>query len=292
MRGLRVLVILLLLLCTLPSSDAQAAPAPANLVVYHAHPDPRGGTPDDPDPMSTPHAPGPPAPRLPLTRFDGVTDAADAPEGSPESVPAHFREMQRLLLAREREGAGATLVVHGTLRDGRLEITARVAEPRRPLENATFTATLVEDGVAHDGASGVRVHRHVARATLPAVPVAGDGEARWNLTLDPAWDASRASIVVALRAEGGEALQSARWGVGQDAPTVQRAKAVLVERVTASWCVPCGPSDEALALLAARAAPASAEGGLAYARAPTTLGLLGLTAGLGAAWWITRRRDA
>lgn len=292
MRALAAALAILLVAVHLPFADAQGTPRAVHVVVYHAYPDFRDGAPDA-DPMSTPLAAGPSASRLPLTLFDRTLQGEPAPEGDPESIPAHFRDMQRLVLARERSGAPFALEVSGRAEADAWVVEARALDAVDDGANGSLTlsAVVVEDGVVHEGASGVRVHRFVARLSLESVEGAN---ASWRVPMDAAWDAQNLAVVAFASAPSGEVLQSARWDVATGETSVQRAKAVLVEHVTASWCVPCGPSDEALALIAAQFGgdALDASGGLAYARAPGAWTLVGGAAGLAAAALILRRRAA
>ena len=255
---------------------AQPAPPERQLsvVVYHAHPDPAAGT-ARADPFSSPASP--PAARLPLTRVDGVLEASDAPGGDPASTSAHFMEMRRLV--QERQRASPDLL---------LELEARVeggaVRGRASLPGATVV--VVEDGVEHDGDSGVRVHRFVARARA----VAGEDGA-FEVALEPGWDARRLAVVAWVTGADGVA-QSATWRAGQAGATAQRSHAPLVEHWTATWCAPCGPSDHALALLAAQSGLPLDAGEGRYGGAVTPLLVAGLVVGALAGVAFVRGRRA
>lgn len=209
------------------------------ILVYHVYPDPAAGTPRA-DPFSTPLAPGDlsDGTRLPVTRVDGGRFASEAPEGDPASAAAHFREVRALVQERQRAGGSVPLELEAHWDAGR--VWGRVTG------NGTPRAFVVEDAIPFDADSGVTVHRFVARAELPVV----DGV--FNATLDPSWSTARIGVVAWLASPSGEVLQSASRMAG-DASTVRQVeRSVLVEHATATWCQPCGPSDQALALLASQ----------------------------------------
>lgn len=142
-------------------------------------------------------------------------------------------------------------------------------------------AVLVEDGLEHDGDSGVRVHRFVARAFLEG------GAEEFRAPLDPSWRVERLAVVVwAVGAEGVE--QSVTW---RGADVRQVGRAVLVEHWTATWCAPCGPSDHALALFASQSGlPLDHVAHEGYARPLSFLVVAGLVVGAGAGVALVRRR--
>lgn len=307
---MRAPVLLLAALLLSPLAAAQSSrPAEAVLLVYHLSPDPRAGE-ADADPFSSPDAPLPAglgedggALRLPATRLDGVLSVSAAPEGDPGSALARFRETQKLLLLRQRTGAPVTLEVAGSLgANGTLRVEVGV-EPVAPLEGGPFEVRLVvfEDGVPDP--LGPRLHRHVARLVLPpeTVTLSSRVQVVRDVPLKASWDAERLGVVASVahvgdgsRFQPGEVLQAAAWRAGQDGPTRQVAKTVLLEEATATWCEPCRPATESLALVASQfgADAAGSDGPRAYALAPTPLALAGLAAGglLGLA--LLRRRGA
>lgn len=273
---------LLLALLVAPLALAQPGGRDVNIVVWHASPDPQAGQPGA-DPFSGPTSPA--TTLLPATVVDGTLRAEGAPEGDPANVGAHYRELQRLLQLSERSARPVTLRLAGNESGGALTVVAAVTGAATGQARA-IAGALVEDGLEHEGASGVRVHRYVARATLEA---SAGTNATWSVPLDATWARERLSVVVWVLGENATVLQSARWSPGQG-DVVQQRKAVLVERVTATWCVPCGPSDEALALLAAQfgdAGEAPRAGG--YFRAPGMAALAGLLLGGAAAVFLWRR---
>lgn len=278
-RRFALLVPLALVALLAPALSA-AQPAPVaergvSIVVYHAFPDPAAGT-ARADPFASPVSP--PAARLPWTRVDGVLNASDAPQGDPASTSAHFLEMRRL--AQERQRVSPDLV---------LELVARVDAGRLVgrVVPADASLILVEDGLEHDGDSGVRVHRFVARARL-----APDADGGFEAPLEAAWDARRVGVVAWVAGPDGSVAQSATWLATQGGPTVQRAHAPLLEHWTATWCAPCGPSDHALALLAAQNGLPLAVESRGYAGAPTPLLLAGLAVGALAGLALVRGRRA
>lgn len=303
---MRLLAACLVLALVLPGALAQqdARVRAASILVYHPSPDPRAGAPDA-DPLGSPAAPPPGGARVGSTLFDGIAPADAAPEGAPESALAHFREYQRLLLLRERTGAPVALDLGGSLDGDLLRFDALVAPgasaPGVPL---SLAFVVFENGVAAPTPDGVRAHPYVARVALPPQPLdlaggraAGNGSVR----LDPSWDPARVGVVAIVRATesderyaAGEVVQSAAWLARDPARVAPAEKVVLVERVTATWCGPCRPGDEALALLASQygadALPAASGSG--YLRAPTPLALAGLAAGLGVGVALLRRRSA
>lgn len=307
---MRVLALLLAALLLLPLVPAQSArPAEAVLLAYHVHPDPREGR-ADADPFSTPRAPLPEgladrdgALLLPATRLDGVLQVSDAPEGDPSSALARFRETQRLLLLRQRTGAPVALEAQGALSEGSLRVHVDV-EPPTPLAEGTFEVRLAvfEDGVPDP--LGPRLHRHVVRhvEAPETVRLAEAVRVVRDIPLEPGWDVERLGVAVWVahvsgspRHEPGEVLQAAAWRAGQEGPTRQVAKAVLVEQATATWCGPCAPADESFSLVATQfgeddGAALAAPG--AYARMPTPLALAGLAAGLLVGVALVRRRGA
>lgn len=301
-------LLLAALLLASPALAQSTRPAEAVLLAYHLHPDPRAGE-AEADPFSSPRAPLPAglgedqgALRLPATRLDGVLSVSAAPEGDPGSALARFRETQRLLLLRQRTGAPITLEVSGRAEAAstlRLDVGV---EPAAPLEGA-FELRLVvfEDGVPDP--LGPRLHRHVVRLVMEPEPVHLSSTSRVtrSVPLDAAWDPARVGVAVSVahvgnasRYEPGEILQAAAWRAGQEGPTRQVAKAVLVEQATATWCEPCRPADESLSLVASQfgADAGDAAGPRAYAFAPTPLALAGLAAGGLVGVLLLRRRGA
>lgn len=283
---MRVAAATILLVLALPFAGGQVAPGRASFLVYHVD-----------DPLAGPDLPpalrGGGALRLPGTTFDGVLRADDSPEDDPSSVPAHLREMGRLLRARDVVGAPASLALEARIDGGRVlvNLTARGDLP----DGALLGVTVFEDAVRLDGASGIDVHAFVARlAPAPETVAAGDeASAEWDLPLDPSWDLARVGVVAHLRLPDGEVAQSATWQAGQPSPVVQEARAVLVEHATASWCEPCAPSDRALSILASRFGEGEAASDAAsYLRAPTAWTALAALAAVATAYATLRRRSA
>lgn len=299
---MRLLAACLVLALVLPGALAQQEDRvrAASILVYHPWPDPRAGAPDA-DPLGSPLAPPPDGLRIGSTLFDGTALASGAPEGTPESALAHFREFQRLLLQRERTGAPLALTLGGRVEADTLRIEATVSQSDLPL---SLSFVLFENGVPAQTSEGLRAQPYVARVVLPAEPVdasAGPATVVREAALDPAWDLQRLGVVAIARAAEagerhaqGEVVQSAAWLVRSPAPTTQTDKAVLVERASATWCDPCRPGDEALTLLASQYgvdAPASTTPD-GYLRAPSAFAFAGLLAGLGVGLVLLRRRDA
>ncbi|MEA3199295.1 MAG: hypothetical protein QOE90_723 [Thermoplasmata archaeon] len=262
------------------------------IVNYHVWPDPEAGKPDA-DPFSAPGVaplPGLPGDRMPATRADAVEDADPAPGGNPDSSVAHLQEFQRLLALRGATGAGATIDVEGAAQPGALLVRVNVTATEA-LGATETRVVLVEDDAGH------RFAARNASAPLAANLSAGQS-ASFDVTLPlGAADAQKVGVVVTVRAldavgprQAGEVVNAASWSVRQGAPTRQVEKAVLLEHVTATWCEPCGPSDQALALLAARTAPQ--ESGARYLQPPTPWTVAGLALGAGALLLLVRRRAA
>ena len=270
-------LLLLALLIALPLVGAQTAPPQPTFVVYHLSPDPHAGD-ADADPASLPGVmpdPAFPDASLPAARVDGFLMADPASEGAPESAPARFRELQRLVLLSEAGGAPITLEADGAMGN----VTVR----------ASGEASLVElHAVVVDGT--------LARAVLSPVTVNlsdGRANASWLFEAPPGARADRLGVAIWARLlepvgthARGEVAQSLLWRPGAAARAVD--KQPLVEQVTASWCEACKPADDALGLMASRAAPPETGTG-AYWRAPGVLTAIGLVVGLGAAWRLTRR---
>lgn len=273
----RVLPLVAIVLLALPAIPAQTEAVPATFLVYHTP----GGR--DPDPLASPLAPPPDGTeRLPATLFDRQERAHTAPENAPESALAHYREFQRAMARRESEPAGARITLTGELAPSALRVEADVSDGP-----ATLTLVVFEHGVPLAGRPQPYVARFVAR---PLEVPPGGGRVASQLHLDPAWDPERIGVV-AIASEGTRVLQSATWTPRLDAPTIQTRRAVLVEHVTASWCDPCRPADEAFALLATQRGAAGAldAGDVAYFRAPTPLFYAGLALGSLVALALARR---
>ena len=268
-----------------PLALAQEAPAsPASFVVYRPWPDAR-------DALATALAPPPfDASRLPATRIDRDAFASSAPENRPENAAAHYREMLRLVQAAEAEGSPVTLVVDGDVAPGELRVEVNVSlRPTWSFRNASLALVVFEHGVVVAG----RAHPYVARFALAPEPIRGSGVVAFSTVLDPAWDVD-ALGVVAIAKHDEEVVQSATWLPRQLGPTIQAAKAPLVELVTASWCTPCVPAEEGFLLLATQrgaAGPLEAPGGASYLRPPSALLWLGLAAGAAAAVVLLGRRE-
>lgn len=272
----RVLVLAMLALLA-PAVAAQDAPSGhvASFLAYHAD----GGR--DADPLASPLAPPPArADRLPATFFDGSRRADNAPENAPERALAHYREFQRLLLARESVPAGTTISLDATLDTNTLEVRAFAPE------SVNWTLVLFEQGAPRDGVPQPYVARYVTDA-----PDAR--EITRDFPLDAAWQHERLGVVAIAR-NGDEVLQSATWTLARATPTVQRERAVLVEHVTASWCDPCRPADEAFALLSSQRGMAGplGSGELQYFHAPGWQLYAGLALGGLVAFALLRRRAA
>lgn len=295
MRVLAALLVLALLAPAALAQDAAPRVRTASLLVYHPWPDPRAGEPDA-DATGSPLAPPPEGLGPGETLLDGIARASAAPEGAPESALAHFRELQRLFLQRERTGAPVAISLGGTLADSELRFDASArATGRLPEGPLTLSFVVFENGVPATTLDGIRAQPYVARAALAPQPldfVEGRAGADGNVALDPAWDRARLGVVALVRAPDGEVLQSAAWLARSGARVEQTTKAVLVERATATWCTPCAPGDEAFALFASQygvdAPPATHREG--YARPATPLGLLGLLGGLAAGLVLLWRR--
>lgn len=292
-RGVLVLAVLAALLAPL----AQAAPASqAVVLVYHVHPDPRAGEPDA-DPFSTPNATsaglfqGSLGVRLPLTRLDGVQPVE--PQGDPSLALNHFREMQSLLLARQRAGSPLALTLAVTRDADGLAIQLDARATRAVEGPHELRVVVAEDGIPYDAPNGVRTHRFVARHDLDARPFdlqPGSASARLAAPVPDGADPARLAVVAYVRGPDGAVLQSAMARPGERVE--QTTKAVLVEHASATWCEPCAPADEAIHLLStqfgAGASLSGATGGTL--RAPGLWSVAGLALGLGGGILLMRRR--
>lgn len=281
-RPVRALWLAWLLLA--PLALAQEPPAsPASFLVYRPAGDTRDGLATSLAPPPFEHA------RLPVAWIDRRLLAEGAPEGRPESAPAQYREMLRLVQIAEAEGAPVRLAVDGSVAPGKLtlEVDASPGDGDPPA-NVTLSAVVFEHGVDVGG----RAEPYVARFALAPEPIDLPGHIAFDVRLDPAWDLDRLGVVAIASADG-RVLQSATWLPRQNGPTVQEAKAPLVETVTASWCAPCAPVDEAFLLLATQrgaAGPLASAGHDGYLRAPTGWLWAGLALGTLAAFALVRRR--
>lgn len=271
------LAAVLLAVLLLPPALAQVSGEPVSFLVYRPWPDPRAGS-ADADPMASALAPPPrEVDRLPYTLVDREARADTAPENQPESALAHYRELSRLVQSREAGGAPLTLTLSGALLPGAME--ARVS----PDADANVTLVLFEH----------KTSPYAARFVLAPVFVAANATSTQTLRLDPAWQPDRLGIVAIAERDG--QVQTATWWARSDAPVVQRGKSVLVEHVTASWCDPCAPMDEALALLATQrgvAGPLDAVEPPSYLRAPDASLYAGLALGGALAVALLRGRRA
>lgn len=265
----------------------------ASLVVYHVSPDPRAGA-ADADPLARAEAPSPPSARLPYTLIDGVEPTDPAPEGRPESAFAHFREMQRLVDLRKATGAPVALTLDVGLEEG--TATARVLAQPAPgavPPQARLRVVLVEDGAPLTTPEGARTLRYVARVALPAENLTYGTTVERSIPLAPEWQRARLGVVAVVETIEGETLQSATWISGQGEVRAS-SRMVLVEHVTATWCAPCEPADEAFALLASQVGlfDDAASGPASYLRPPTTLLVVGALLGAAAGALLLRRRAA
>lgn len=284
MRAALALVVLLA-----PLALAQEPPAqPASFLVYRPWPEAR-------DELATALAPPPfDAARLPATRIDRTSVASSAPENRPESAPAHYREMLRLVQRAEAEGAPVALTMDGGL-VGPAALEVRVSSGHGPVIEASpaqvrLSLVVFEHGVVVAG----RPHPYVARFALDPFDLAVPGDATTEVRLDASWEIDRLGVVAIAHNETG-VLQSATWLVRQELPSQQIAKAPLVEHVTASWCTPCTAADEALLLLATQrgaAGPLGGDGHAGYLRAPSGWLWAGAALGAVAAIALVGRRRA
>lgn len=265
----------LLALILLPPALAQVGSEPVSFLVYRPWPDPRGL---DGDPLASALAPPPrAAERLPLTLVDRAVEASRAPENAPESALAHYREISRLVQEREAQGAPLALTLGGTVGPGVLVIDVLASR------DAHVSLVVFEHAFS----------AYAARFVLEPTQAQANVTTRQEARLDPSWNVERLGVVAIAQRDG--ETQSATWLVSADAPTVQTRKSVLVEHVTANWCDPCGPVDEALALLATQrgvAGPLASVGAPSYLRAPEWPLLAGLVLGGGAALALLRRPRA
>lgn len=280
---MRAALVLALLLA--PLALAQEQPAqPASFLVYRPWPDAR-------DELATALAPPPfDAARLPATRIDRASVASTAPENRPESAPAHYREMLRLVQRAEVEAGGVALRVDGKVASASIALDVQVSSDDATIDNASLALVVFEHGVVVAGMA----HPYVARFALTPKPVAVPGNASFDVRIDPAWNVDKLGVVVVAERDG-RILQSATWLPRQHGPTEQTARAPLVEHVTASWCTPCKPADDALLLLATQrgaAGPLSLEGHAGYLRAPSGWLWAGLALGAIVAIALVGRRRA
>lgn len=257
----------------LGSALAQDGVGGPSFLVYHTRAGP------DADPLAVAFAPA--TDRLPLTRFDRAENASAAPEGAPQSAPAHFREMQRILRARETAAAPLSLEIVAELREAEILVHVDASA------SATVELVLFEHGARLEG----RPQPYVARA-MQAARSADAGLAA-SFALDPSWEREHLGVV-AIALDNGTIVQSVTWHASRPGAIAQRSKGVLIEHVTASGCLACGPADEAFALLADQngAAGALDAGPGSYFRAPGAGFYAGLLLGLAAFALAVRRRPA
>lgn len=267
-----------------PLALAQQAPAtPASFLVYRPWPDALG------DELATALAPPPfDAPRLPAARVDRALAASSAPENAPESAPAHYREMLRLVQIAEAEGAPVGLVLDGDVAPGGLAVRVEILPQTAAPASVELSLVVFE----HDVRVAGRGEPYVARFALAPTNASVPGNVSLDVRLDPAWSVDRLGVVAIARVDG-RVVQSATWLPRQDAPTEQIAKAPLVELVTASWCSPCRPAGEAFLLLATQrgaAGPLASEGHAGYLRPPSAWLWVGFALGAFGAIALARRR--
>lgn len=249
-----------------------------SFLVYHVV----GGR--DPDPLASRLVDTPDVERLPATFFDRAERADAAPENAPESAPAHYREMERRLSARETMGTPRLFltVVH----EGDLLLATVRGEG-----NGTLNTSFVV--FEHGATLGGVPQPYVARFSTASSDLPANASRGAQIRVDPSWNEGRLGVVAIAR-EGEEIVQSATWIEGGDSTVRQLSKGVLVEHVTASWCTACRPADEAFALLSLqRGAGGPLESGDAtYFRAPSWRLYAGLVIGGMVALVIFRRRAA
>lgn len=226
---------------------------------------------------------------LPATVVDGVLVADNAPQGNPASAFAHFQEIQGLVDQRAATGAPVTIELDGRVEGGNLTFDVN-ATTTEALPSVRLGLVVVQDDPDGRRFVAVAAPPGAEGALAPDQPLA---LAR-TLPVNASWDPARLGVVAWVKLlgasgtfAGGEVVQSATWTAAQAAPTRQAAKAPLVEHATATWCEPCQPSDQAIALLAGAA---GAQGGKRYALPPTPLAILGLAGGAVVGLVLVRRR--
>ncbi|HWG90608.1 MAG TPA: hypothetical protein VNZ52_07130 [Candidatus Thermoplasmatota archaeon] len=203
---------------------------------------------------------------FPTARFDGVGRVANNPSSDILAVEEDYR---REFEARREHDAPLILNVTGRLNATHALLTVKVVNRGAEGDGLFLRAALYTDQVRFDAKNGVEVHRFLARArfnqTEAEVPV---GESRTyqlavripnEYTGEPL-PRDRLGAVVYVQNENDastrfkfkEVLQSAVFRYGQEGPTVQSKKAVLLEFYTATWCDACLYGDAAVDHLAAQ----------------------------------------
>jgi thiol-disulfide isomerase/thioredoxin len=205
---------------------------------------------------------------FPHAVVDGVASFEGLPPG--DTVYATLREGYRAaVLERSDVEAAATLAVATTL-EGDAVLAAVHVTPRAALPDADLRlwVALVEDPVEFAPpptlSNGVTTHRMTVRAVRDAGPVdLGGAELAavptlTGLAIPDGSDLSRLLVAAWLQQGAGassrfaphEVVQATLHPLAADEPTVQTAKAVLMEMYSATWCDPCLLGDRAAEELA------------------------------------------
>lgn len=216
----------------------------------------------------------------PLTRFDGVETV-----GPGASSSDTFQRMQQALVARQNTGTPFHARLDVRLEPGVLVATATYSQVGAAPDALRFRFALALEGAPGELRRFVLLER--AENATAAAEEDGARSAEARFALQPQHDRDRLAIVAwveAAEAHGrhraGEALQAALWTAGQDGPTIQTRKSVLLEHATADECAACAQADEAVALLLTqnRLPAESGEAG-SYAVRPGALAIAGLLGG-------------
>lgn len=249
------------------SSPEDRQARPLHVLLYHPYPDPAG------DPWGFPAAPrdgegvgymeatyG--AYWYPTAVFDGLRSAEMTIEGA-TTFTESFDAYEAALLARRNIDAPIRLTLSGQLRDGEVRTEAR-SDAKQPLGDATLRLRIVlfEDEVLFDGGNGIQTHRFTVRGVAYDEPLRlgenGTAQIEASATLNASWDKDRLGFVASVHhVDGagfdyaaGEVLQASTFVLGQDGPTVQHSRGVLLEMLTATWCAACLYGDTAVDELA------------------------------------------
>lgn len=202
---------------------------------------------------------------FPTARFDGVGLVANSPDSRPQQFEDDYR---REFDARAQQDSPFILNVSGSLNATHALMAVKVVNRGAEPQGMVLRGALFTDDVPFDAPNQVLNHRFVARARFPDTPlqVAVNTAVTHTLAIPLPMDRdgnplprSTMGVVFYVQHEGDsgrfqarEVLQSAVYYFrqGQDNPTVQSQKAVLLELYTATWCEACLYGDEAVDRLA------------------------------------------
>jgi hypothetical protein len=200
--------------------------------------------------------------QTPEAWFDAATRIAGLPVGEGGGA-----NLETLVAYRDAYARRADQDPAGTLRIDALQSSGslRVNVTGRASGWDALRAFVVEDPAAPAGREVPL--RFLARATTEAQPA--NATTTFSFSLEPAWRPDRLGVVVFAR--DGNATQVGLWRAGQEGPTRQAAKAVLLELYTGPRCPECPVAERAAADLAAVLGPTPLDAPVSYLR--------------GAPWW-------